>query len=217
MRIKIVQCADSEPTFARVIKNINTMYAEKHDYIYIYIYNHVFSTDNFIQWYKVDTILHNINDCDFLLYLDWDAFVYSHELTLEFDLIIKWMMDVDCLIAADSGCEHKKWYDGTNTGVMLFRNSQKTIEILNRWWALRYVVVPNWEFFKDQSVFNAYILKEYKDNIRILDDYYIMNGQYGQFIRHYAGFKNSDREWELKEICKCRKEFNHLLPLFDNV
>lgn len=82
------------------------------------------------SWYKLQVIRVLLSRYDYLMYLDSDAFFLSQERTIgslvaEFDL-----QGSKHLLLPENGlcCET------ANTGVMLWRSSPESLQILEDWW-----------------------------------------------------------------------------------
>ena len=107
-----------------------------------------------------------------------------------------------------------------NTGVILVKNCETAKAILNEWWQVP-LVYPDYEKYRydelwfDQSCFNGVILPKYRDSIKLLPDYYLMNGHYGTFIRHLSGHQENYTAKELRKICERRSAFHKYLPLLE--
>jgi len=79
-----------------------------------------------------------------------------------------------------------------NTGVGLFRNTQETRDILAEWNTVTEKPEYHEHRQSDQKGFNHGILPKHKNRIKTLQNYYLMNGLHGQYIRHLFHFVNRD-------------------------
>ena len=137
----------------------------------------------------------NLTDCDYLLYLDADCVFYNHLFSIEEELLPRWSPEHAMMFAADCGGEDMRWLpQHINTGVGLFRNTQRTHAILAEWNRVTDTSEhPDIQQF-DQKGFNNGILPKHKNRIKTLQNYYLMNGLHGQYIRHLFHFVNRDVE-----------------------
>jgi hypothetical protein len=139
-----------------------------------------------------------LHDCDFLLFMDADAFFYSHELRIE-DELLPLLEDKQILMSADyvhEGDRHQP--DKPNTGVILVRNSEKTAEFLRVWDATS--EQPGMEHFRfnpfyEQETCYQTVWQKYAEEVKLLKDYYRMNSVRGMYIRHLMGTPEEYRFW----------------------
>lgn len=187
LNIKIVQYHWGELNHSySVNRQINEAYCRRHGYEYV-LKTFLPRDDRACCWSKIPAMREELHDCDFLLYLDADAFFYSHELQVEEELIPllgskQLMMSANC-----TGEKDRFQPDRPNTGVLLVRNTEKAAELLRVWdeasenpglSELRLAMEP------EQEACVRTIWKEHADDIKLLKDYYLMNGVNGMFIRH---------------------------------
>jgi len=88
-------------------------------------------------------------------------------------------------------------------GVILVRNSEKSAEILRVWDETS--ERPGLEDYRfglshEQDTCFQTIWQEYPHDVKLLTDYYLMNGSWGMFIRHLRGMKDEDRHGILKKF-----------------
>jgi len=215
--IKIVQYlwGDQNRSY-QIVRKINAMYCERHGYEHV-VKTFVPRDDRAWCWSKIPAMREELHDCGFLLYMDADAFFYSHELQIEEELIPlleekQIMMSVD---HASEGYRHQP--DKPNTGVILVRNTEKTAEILRVWDESS--ERPGLEEFRfglhlEQDTCIRTIWQEYAEDVKFLSDYYLMNGRCGMFIRHFMGMKDDDRLLSLKKLLENRREMS---PIFEEL
>ena len=101
--------------------------------------------------------------------------------------------------------------------MILVQNCETSRSLLEEWDRLSAdPIVEKYRYgdWHEQSCFNEVILPKYRQQIKVLYDYYLMNGFHGIFIRHF----NVDQvraAQMLKEICLRRSAFHKYLPLLD--
>jgi len=212
--IRVVQYHWGEQNHSyQVNRQINEAYCRRHGYEYI-VKTFVPRDDRSIHWAKIPAMREELHDCDFLLYLDADAFFYSHELTIE-DELLPLIDDKQIMMSADYACEGLRHQpDKPNAGVVLIRNSAKTAEILRIWdEASERPGLERLRFnhFHDQDACYQTIWQEYAEDVKLLKDYYLMNGFFGIFIRHLMGMADEDR---LKVQTKFLEDRKTIIPAF---
>lgn len=185
--IKVVQYmwGDENRSYSHV-RRINERYCGKHGYEYSCTVRPP-SDERSCHWEKVLVIREELVDCDFLLFLDADAWFYGQEFRIE-TILLPLLGDRSLLMASDCGCENLKWKPLLpNTGVILARNNGETKKMLDEW----YDAGNREEFARlrtnrlhEQEVFWKTLWRTDRDKISLLNDYYLMNGFYGLFIRH---------------------------------
>ena len=187
--------AKPESWFSKYVEPMNRMYCKTHGYEYAVERLETIRPDRGGHWEKPMHIHRNLKDCDYLLYLDADCVFYNHLFSIEDELLHRWEPAHLMMFAADCGGEDMRWIPNhINTGSGLFRNTQETRDILAEWdVASDSPEQPNVRQF-DQKGFNSWILPKYKNQIKILQNYYLMNGLHGQYIRHLFHFVNRDVE-----------------------
>ena len=196
LEIKIVQYywGDHNHSYA-INRRINEAYCRRHGYGYV-AKTFVPRDDRAWRWSKIPAIREELHDCDFLLYLDADAFFYSHELRIEEELIPllgnkQIMMTVDCVSASA-----RQQSDKPETGVILVRNSEKSAKILRIWDESS--ERPGMEYYRFDMQFERdacfqTICKEHAKDVGLLEDYHLMNGANGMYIRHLTGMTDEHR------------------------
>jgi hypothetical protein len=175
--------------FSKFVEPINRMYCETHGYDYVVDRLDSVRQDRHGNWEKVPHILRHLSDCNYLFFLDADAVFYSHVIALHEELFPRLESQHLMMFSADCGGETYRWHPHlVNAGTGLFRNTQATKEILQDWDATS--EMPEfkeyrWRWCLEQRTLIDYIFPKYQDKIKILQDYYLMNGMFGQFIRHF--------------------------------
>ena len=114
--------------------------------------NKLYDKTRAVCWYKIKYLLDLIDkypNYDYFVWFDADIQILRHDIKLE-QFIMKYMNNnnINCVLAQET-----VGGDGTgfNTGLMFFRNCEKTIELLNRIW--NYPTNDYFENFHEQSAF----------------------------------------------------------------
>ena len=207
--IKIVQYHWGEQNHSySVSRRINEAYCRRHGYQYV-VKTFQPRDDRACRWSKIPAMREELHDCDFLLYLDADAFFYSHELGVEKELI-PFMKGRKIMMGMNGVCERDRCQlDIPNTGVIFVRNTETSAEILRVWDETS--ERPGLEGLRfhpcgEREAFWQTIWREYAEHITLLKDYYLMNGIYGMFVRHLMDMEDEDRLKLLGKFIEARKE-----------
>jgi len=199
-KIKIIQYMHGELEYFSWSEKINCRYCERHGYDYV-VRRDEPRSDRHICWHKVPIILDELHDCDYLLFLDADAVFYSHELTLENELFPE-LQSKSILMAQDCSSESLRWCPGLpNSGVILMKNEERVKQILTEWNSISETdEETRWSWPPEQLALWRHIVPKYNDDVRIVVDYYLVQGHFGQFIRHYCLCSNTLRTDAMKTI-----------------
>ena len=167
-------------------ERINRRYCERHGYTYT-LRRDTPRTDRHICWHKVPVILDELSGCDYLLFMDADAVFYSHELTLENEMIPE-LRNKPILMAQDCGSETLRWHPGyPNSGVILMKHEERVREFFAAWDRITEMDADTrWKWPPTQRALWKHIVPRFKDVLHVVPDYYIIQGRLGQFIRHYC-------------------------------
>lgn len=202
--IKIVQYMYGEFQYFHYSEKVNGSYSRRHGY------NHVISretprSDRDITWHKVPLISQELKDCRYLLWLDADALFYSQELEIEQELI-PLLGKASILFTPDIFSETKRWHPKLPcSGVILLRNDGYARDIMEAWdQSTDLDEESRWRWPPDQLGLWRHVLPVYRNRIKILADYYLMNGIYGQYIRHYPRMSDRQRTIAMKRFCRDR-------------
>ena len=200
--IKILQYMHGALEYFPWSEWINRRYCEQHGYDYV-IRREEPRRDRHICWHKVPLILDELRHCEYLLFLDADAVFYSHELTLENELLPE-LQGKSILMAQDCGSESVRWNPGLpNSGVILVKNEQRMRELFAEWDRVSEIDEDTrWNWPPEQLALWRHILPKFKDDLRIVMDYYIVQGRLGQFIRHFCLTPDEQRVNAMKTIYK---------------
>ncbi|MCL2623688.1 MAG: putative nucleotide-diphospho-sugar transferase [Planctomycetaceae bacterium] len=212
--IKVVQYHWGEQNRSyQITRLINEMYCRRHGYEYV-LKTFIPREDRSLHWTKIPAMREELHDCDFLLFLDADAFFYSQELTIEEELIPAFeekliMMSADCINESGRYQPHKP-----NSGAVLVRNTEKSAEILRVWdESSERPGLEHYRFnlFHEQETCFQTIWQEYAGDVKQLADYYLMNGYRGMFIRHIMGVSDEIRRRELRKFLTNREGMSQIL------
>lgn len=201
--IKVVQYHWGEHNASYLIdREINEAYCRGHGYEHV-VKTHAPRPDRSPHWEKIPVMRQELYDCDYLLYLDADAFFYSHELTIEEELI-PLLENREMMMAADYACEGMRHQpDKPNTGSILLRNSEKAVKMLQIWDKSSERPDMDWYRFKhfhEQDACFKTIWQEFSDDVVLQKDYYLMNGYCGIFIRHLMNKSDEERSSAMKKF-----------------
>ena len=181
---------------------INRRYCERHGYDYV-IRRDKPRVDRHICWHKIPMIIDELFDCEYLLFLDADAIFYSHELTVENELIPE-MQGRSVLMAQDCGKESLRWTPGNpNSGVIFVSVAEKTKQFFIDWNLVSEIdEETRWNWPPEQMALWRHVMPKFKDDLRIVADYYIIQGQLGQYVRHYCLCSDEQRISNMKSVYK---------------
>jgi len=179
---------------------INRRYCERHGYDYV-VRHEKPRKDRHICWHKVPLIIDELRDCDYLLFLDADAIFYSQELTLENELIPE-LQDKIFVMAQDCASEAMRWHPKLpNSGVILVKNHERAKEMLAEWDCIsERDEETRWQWPPEQQALWRHILPKFKDAVRVVDDYYLFQGHFGQFIRHFCNCSDEHRVNSMRAV-----------------
>lgn len=207
-RIKIVQYMWGEHNASYLIdRKINEAYSRRHGYEYV-AKTHPPRPDRSPHWEKIPVLRQELKGCDYLLYLDADAFFYSHELRIEEELVP--LLDGrELMMAADYACEGMRHQpDKPNSGIILVRNSEKAAKMLRIWDESSELPEMDWHrfnLFHEQDTCYMTIWQEFSEDVVLLKDYYLMNGYCGIFIRHLMAKSDDERTRVMQKFLAERK------------
>lgn len=185
-------------------EKINRSYCERHGYEYI-VSREVPRRDRHVNWQKIPVMMNHLNGCDYLLFLDADAHFYAHELKIEEELI-PLMNGKEILMAQDIGEEGLRWHPGLpNAGVILMKSGDDVHRFFETWnSAPENYHECRWQWPPIQKGLWHVVLPLFSDLVQVHPDYYMIQGRYGQYIRHYALMSNEERTEKMREYCNIR-------------
>jgi len=187
-----------------ISEKINGLYCHRHGHEYRIVRTEP-RKDRHICWHKIPVILSELSDCDYLLFLDADAIFYSHDLTIA-DELIPLMNGKAVLMAQDVGCESLRWTPGhPNSGVILMKNDESVHEFFEYWDSASEIdESTRWTWPPEQRALWSIVIPKYGDRLYVHPEYYLIQGRYGQFIRHYMLMQNEERIEKMKTFYKYR-------------
>ena len=204
LRIKVLQYMYGEQEYFSISENVNELYCRHHGHEHRIVRTPP-RTDRHITWQKIPIILSELNDCDYLLFLDADAIFYSHERKIV-DELVPLMNGKPILMAQDIGCESLRWTPGKpNSGVILMENSDMVREFLEYWDSASDIdESTRWSWPPEQRALWDVVMPKFGDRLEVHPEYYLIQGRYGQFIRHYMLMPNEERLEKMKTFCLFR-------------
>ena len=203
--VKVLQYMYGDFEYFRWSEMINRRYCERHGYNYI-ISRETPRTDRHVCWHKVPVVNNALHNCDYLLYVDADAHFYSHELTIELELI-SLMRDKDILMGQDFASENERWTPGfPNSGVILVRNNERTHEFFKAWNTASDIdESTRWNWPPEQLALWNVVMPKFTNILHVHPEYYMIQGRYGHYIRHYVYQSDAERTEKMKQFCQSRK------------
>ena len=206
--IKIVQYHwGTHPSYS-ITQRINEAYCRRHGYEYV-LKTFMPRHDRSPHWAKIPAMREELHDCDFLLFLDADAFFYSQELKVDEELF-PFLGTKHVMISADTVSEkYRPHPDKPNTGVILLRNTPISAEFLRVWDESS--ERPGLEEFRlkpfhEQETCFRTVWQEFAKDVVLLKEYYLMNSHCGIYIRHLMGMKEEERLRHLKMFLEHYRE-----------
>ena len=175
--------------------------------------------DRAVRWSKLPAMREELHDCDFLLYLDADAFFDSHERRIEEELL-PLLEDKQIMMSAGQTADSRRQTAAEvvptpDTGVVLVRNSTRAAEMLRVWDETSDHPDLRWFCFHppyEQGLCFQVMRQEYPDEVKLLTESHGMNGVNGMFIRHLRDMDEDERyrrqtdfldsRWERMEECR---------------
>ena len=205
IKIKILQYMYGKHDYFSWSEWINRRYGERHGYDYVVRHEEPRS-DRHICWHKVPVILDELLNCDYLLFLDADAIFYSHELTIENELI-PLMQGKMILMAQDVGSETERWNPGKpNAGVMLMKTNDQVRTFFDAWnQSSEMDSSTRWNWPPEQLALWNSVMPKFPDMVHVHPEYYMIQGRHGLLIRHYMLMNDEERTEKMKVYCQSRK------------
>ena len=203
-RIKILQYMHGQQEYFSWSEKINQSYCHRHGYDYV-ISRVAPRKDRHVVWQKLEAILEELYGCDYLLYVDADAFFYSHELRIE-EEFIPLMADKSILMASDIASEKRRWNPKKpNSGVMLMKPNDFVKEFYRFWNEVTDTQNSvRWNWPPTQNALWNFVLPQFPEAIQLCKEYYLIQGEFGMFIRHLMLASDAKRTETMKEFCQKR-------------
>ena len=161
-------------------------------------------------WSKPTLVARYLKSYDYLLFIDSDAVVVDPTRRIE-DFMAQHMTDPGTCIVAAEDCRDKSfcWTPGMlNTGAMLFRNSAKTYEILDRWFAAPLTSdCAEWreKHTREQQCLNILRDKYYTgSNVIKIVPSRELGGHDGRWLMHLMAMDVADRDRIIDEHMRAR-------------
>jgi len=193
------------PEYAHYATRINYLYTTRYGYSFLvqrcprtddmdkdWYFN---STDEYLfVWSKAALVRQFLPFYEYLLFIDSDAIFYDQNKSIE-AFIEEHVGPETCIVAAQD-CKNKNLCyhaENLNAGVILFRNSPRTMEILDDWIYQENHECKDWKYRhpREQQCLNI-IREKYKKEIKILP-VEEMNGSDGKWIHHYMATSAEQR------------------------
>jgi hypothetical protein len=186
--IKIVQYFwEGRKRSDQLNREINEAYCLRNGYEYV-AKTFIPRDDRAIRWSKIPAMREELHDCDFLLFLDADVFFFSHDLKVEEELIPQ-LADKQIMMCADD--QHRP-----HTEIIFVRNSLRTVEMLRLWdESSECPSMKEWCFNMpcEQEACVRTMMKDYADDVQLLEEYYLSKSSCGMCVRHMMGMKDEER------------------------
>ena len=201
MKIKVVQMIYGDllklDSWFQWVEKINQLYCDIHGYEYIVDRRTTVRPDRHGNWMKVDTILDNLHDCDYLLSLEGDCAIYCHSISVEDD-VLPYFLDSKSILTTVNRCS-ENWpceFCSPQVWSMIFRNNSVAKAICSDW--LNIPQTPEcrntaFEWPYDEDGFRWHVYAKHVQHIQVLKDYYLMATEQGYFIRHLSSTSNEER------------------------
>jgi len=203
-KIKVIQYMYGDFEYYPWSEKINRHYCERHGYEYG-VSHQAPRVERHASWQKIPTILSELQNCDYLLLMDADAHFYSHELTVEQELI-PLMAGKPILMAQDFGSEQERWTPGKpNAGVILMKTDDQVRAFCEEW-DKSPETDPSvcWNWPVDQLGLWNVVMPKFPDMVQVHPEYYMIQGRYGQYIRHYMLLSDKERTEQMRAFCERR-------------
>jgi hypothetical protein len=204
-------------TFAPCIQSVKE-YCETHGYRHFF-YGASAAPARPVSWSRIPILIDLMKEdpgCEWFCWVDADAMITNPRFRIE--LLTEYLAAQRRLVMYS--------IDGANNlndGVALYRNDPRTIEFLNYLWSCEeYIHHPWWAnaaLFKAQAeqrdFFQAFVLKI--NNSNIFNSYFGGRSRWkvGDFIIHFAGMPQSQREALIPAFRQFSRDILPFLPALD--
>ena len=229
MTIKIIQYYTSNLQYAVTSEKINKEYCNKYGFQYFSQTDDKIiretSDNRAVQWYKIKFIQQQLeeSDVDYIVFMDADAIFVKQDFNI--CEIIKNYPDKELIISEDFGP------DIVNTGVMIFKNTEWSINFLKRIWEGGNKISRGkyrTEIWHEQTIMSAYLyvndndsdktvilsptdFNSINDNILRQDKTFIYHDLSKQRIQeiYKINFGEYDVITKLNVACESDRQVNH--------
>lgn len=112
-------------------------YCEKQGYTF-YVYRKTLDPSSHPNWSKPKALLNHIRDHTELIWMDSDTLIFNRDKKFE-DILSRCVPIKKIIACEDIGSQNKSSVKGSlfNSGVVIFRSHEYTVNILDRWWNFR--------------------------------------------------------------------------------
>jgi hypothetical protein len=206
-KIVVATLAFGDLPYFRFTRQINESYCGLHGYRF-QILDDVDDAGRHATWRKVSGARQLLDEADFLLFMDADAYFADPSCTVE-SLIREQLGNASFMAGTDRRDKFMAWSDfHANVGTFLVRNDRLGHEVLESWWNAPDVYDRRWlrKWPPEQGAFNYIVRHLYSEQVIKIIPYQYMNGRDGIFIRHLVALSNAERiavlEPELLRLCQ---------------
>ena len=203
MRVTIATLLFGELSYFGYTEALNRRYCELHHYRFEIIRPKE-QIERSPIWFKVQGARELLVDCDYLMFLDADAYFIDYRQSIEAFANLH-MGNAALVLGSDRRDKTMGWSDvDANCGVFLLRNCREAFEILTAWWESPLRDKKRlWAWPPEQGAFNTHIRTgPYSPWIKVID-YSYLNGTDGTFIRHLIGYSDEQRLNVLRQEVSC--------------
>ena len=210
MKIGVVSLATKEIEDMNIAILNKQYYCKKYNYTFIN-YNERFSKRH-CPWDKIQCILKTIIWFDYIIWIDADA-VFNNQSIL-FEDFINEHPDKDLLICKDPCYNEVRPHCMINTGVMIFKNTNTSIQLLNDTWnsCLDYIIdILNKHCYEGDPHEQGELAKMLKSN-KYLNCYYLYES-----IKFNAHPNSSNKDTFIIHFMGSRQSQSHINDFIQNV
>lgn len=201
-------------SYYKNIRQNHLMYCNKHDYTYYSFYENLAEDVNKGEspktcWSKVKACLNVVKNHDYIMWMDADAIFANQNIKIE-DRINKYP-EKDYYLSKDPKTHF------INSGVMIWKNSKESIDMLNRWWNMEHISygkggdqIPLGNFLRTNNEYSKY-WHHYEE--RELNCYPTNYHSY-DYIIHFMGIKSkiniNNRVIKFNNLLKFEKDNSNI-------
>lgn len=153
------------------------MWDEQNEYVFV--------------WSKPTLVKRHLPNYDYVLFIDSDAYFHDTNKRIEEFIDKHFTSDDICIVGGEDCQSSDKCYnkDNMNAGVMMFKNNNQTINILNEWINAPFTSsCEKWKYVhpREQACFNELMHNHNGKHIKLID-FKEMNSIDGVWIKHLMG------------------------------